>query len=103
VVISMPGQTRTRASKVSPSSTRSTSAGWLPRTSFGLSAAGGVTGAGFARTGRPISGAIPTPSASPSANVTAASATPPRAREDCVKVRNAGMILIVGDSSHICP
>ncbi len=78
VVTSMPGQMRTRASKVSPSITRSTCAGWPARKPVpALAAAAGAatTGSGPARTG-----AISAPALKPAAKAAAASSSAPPCR-----------------------
>ena len=70
VVISRPGQTPTRASKVSPSSTRTTWAGWLKRNADRSSGAdGGAAAAASVDTAEvaicgPSSAPIDSPSAS---------------------------------------
>ena len=94
VVTSMPGQMRTRASKVSPSITRSNSAGWP------LRSAGGKAVCGEASLAPPPApaGAIHAPAARPAAKAAAASSSaPPRAGAADVFVRS----MVLGITSQL--
>jgi hypothetical protein len=79
VVISRPGQTPTRASKVSPSITRTTWAGWLKRNADRSSVADGGAAAGAsAETAEvAIRGPSSAPIDSPSASAPVATITVP--------------------------
>jgi len=89
-VTSMPGQMRTRASKVSPSITRSTCAGWPVRRLLDADTAGLAMGAGA----RPApAGAIRAPALKPAAKAAAAGSSAPPCRRPANDLSSMNKVL----------